>query len=446
MKITELFVKIQDTAGTNDKKQLLKDNLNPTIQQIFEDTYGSQKYYIKQFFPVLNLFGALTLDNDYNVFHEALIRLSNREVTGNDAIGFITGVFYKFDTGSQQILRGIIDRNLKIGLSYNGYLDVIGTKESKFEVALAENLNNAKNVDPLDGSYFISRKLDGARCICFIDQYYDGGVMETNIEFRSRQNKPILTLNNIVNDITDFIQPLGPGRFVLDGEVCLVDEDGNESFHGLMKEITRKNHTIANPKYMIFDILRRSDFEGETQSILFKDRYDELVRLDTLTPRPHLQIVTQELVDSQEVMDAWIKLAKDNGWEGCMLRKNVPYKKGRSKDLLKIKEFVTNDYYIKKIITGKISYNEGGMKEYDAVSSLVIEHKGNEVFVGSGLTKEQRLRWFNHPEEIVGMCVRVKYFEETKDSKTGDYSLRFPILDYIYGKERFDSISDQYIE
>lgn len=446
MKITELFVKIQDTAGTNDKKQLLKDNLNPTIQQIFEDTYGSQKYYIKQFFPVLNLFGALTLDNDYNVFHEALTRLSNREVTGNDAIGFITGVFYKFDTDSQQILRGIIDRNLKIGLSYNGYLDVIGTKESKFEVALAENLNNAKNVDPLDGSYFISRKLDGARCICFIDQYYDGGVMETNIEFRSRQNKPILTLNNIVNDITDFIQPLGPGRFVLDGEVCLVDEDGNESFHGLMKEITRKNHTIANPKYMIFDILRRSDFEGETQSILFKDRYDELVRLDTLTPRPHLQIVTQELVDSQEVMDAWIKLAKDNGWEGCMLRKNVPYKKGRSKDLLKIKEFVTNDYYIKKIITGKISYNEGGMKEYDAVSSLVIEHKGNEVFVGSGLTKEQRLRWFNHPEEIVGMCVRVKYFEETKDSKTGDYSLRFPILDYIYGKERFDSISDQYIE
>lgn len=446
MKITELFVKIQDTAGTNDKKQLLKDNLNPTIQQIFEDTYGSQKYYIKQFFPVLNLFGTLTLDNDYNIFHEALTRLSNREVTGNEAIGFITGVFYKFDTDSQQILRGIIDRNLKIGLSYDGYLNVIGTKESKFEVALAENLNNAKNVDPLDGSYFISRKLDGARCICFIDQYYDGGVLETNIEFRSRQNKPILTLNNIVNDITDFIQPLGPGRFVLDGEVCLVDENGDESFHGLMKEITRKNHTIANPKYMIFDILRRSDFEGETQSILFKDRYDELVRLDTLTPRPHLHIVTQEHVDSQEVMDTWIKLAKVCGWEGCMLRKNVPYKKGRSKDLLKIKEFVTNDYYIKKIITGKISYNEGGMKEYDAVSSLVIEHKGNEVFVGSGLTKEQRLRWFSHPEEIVGMCVRVKYFEETKDSKTGDYSLRFPILDYIYGKERFDSISDQYIE
>ena len=67
MKITELFVKIQDTAGTNDKKQLLKDNLNPTIQQIFEDTYGSQKYYIKQFFPVLNLFGTLTLDNDYKL-------------------------------------------------------------------------------------------------------------------------------------------------------------------------------------------------------------------------------------------------------------------------------------------------------------------------------------------------------------------------------------------
>lgn len=436
MKITELFVKIQDTAGTNDKKQLLKDNLNPTIQQIFEDTYGSQKYYIKQFFPVLNLFGTLTLDNDYNVFHEALTRLSNREVTGNEAIGFITGVFYKFDTDSQQILRCIIDRNLKIGLSYNGYLDIIGTKESKFEVALAENLNKAKNVDPIDGSYFISRKLDGARCICFIDQYYEGGVMETNIEFRSRQNKPILTLNNLVNDITDFIQPLGPGRFVLDGEVCLVDENGNESFHGLMKEITRKNHTITNPKYMIFDILRRSDFDGETQSILFKDRYNELVRLDTLTPRPHLQIVIQEHVDSQEVMDAWIKLAKDNGWEGCMLRKNAPYKKGRSKDLLKIKGMVDAEYVVIGVEYGKATYNEGGHKEFDVVSSLIIEHKGNHVNVGSGLSKEQRLSWYNNPDDILGKTITVQYFEETQDSKTGEYSLRFPVLKYVYDNGR----------
>ena len=274
------------------------------------------------------------------------------------------------------------------------------------------------------------------RCICFINQEYKGGILETNITFRSRQNKPILTLNNLVDDITDFIQPLGPGHWVLDGEICLIDNDGNESFHGLMKEITKKNHTITNPRYMIFDILTNEDFNGTTQSKPFSERYNELVRLDTLTPRPHLTIVTQERVESQEIFDNWVKMAKDNGWEGCMLRKDAPYKKGRSTDLLKIKGMQDAEYIVIGVEYGKATYNECGHKEFDVVSSLIIEHKGNHVNVGSGLSKEQRLGWYNNPDEILGKTITVQYFEETKDSKTGNLSLRFPVLKYVYDNGR----------
>jgi DNA ligase-1 len=90
------------------------------------------------------------------------------------------------------------------------------------------------------------------------------------------------------------------------------------------------------------------------------------------------------------------------------------------------------EYEVIGVETGKATYNEGGHKEFDVASALYIKHKDNIVKVGSGLSKEQRLRWFDHPEEIIGKTITVQYFEETQDSKTKEYSLRFPVLKCVY--------------
>lgn len=163
---------------------------------------------------------------------------------------------------------------------------------------------------------------------------------------------------------------------------------------------------------------------------------DRLRWLKTLSENDNVKVLKQERVMSQDDLNRWVAIAKENGWEGCMLRKDVPYKRGRSKDLLKIKGMQDAEYEVVGVETGKATYNEGGHKEFDVVSALIIEHKGNEVRVGSGLSKEQRLRWFNHPEEIIGKTITVQYFEETQDSKTKAYSLRFPVLKYVYENGR----------
>ena len=104
--------------------------------------------------------------------------------------------------------------------------------------------------------------------------------------------------------------------------------------------------------------------------------------------------------------------------------------------LIKVKKFQDAEYVVEDVINGTAVYNEGGMKEYDIVSALVIKHKDNIVKVGSGLSKEQRLRWFSNPEEIIGKTITVQYFEETQDSKTKEYSLRFPVLKHVYENGR----------
>jgi DNA ligase-1 len=426
--IFRTFLQIQNTAGTNAKKEILRKNMSPVIRQIFEDTYGPQKYYIKKFVPN-GEYGHLFIDIDYDTFHNTLMKLANREVTGDAAERLLQDTVALFEYESQEILYKIIKRNLKIGISLDNFLDVIGEKESKFEIALAENLNKAKGVNPIDGTYFISRKLDGCRCICFVTRT----ISDTYVEFKSRQNKTITTLSNLIDPVEKFTKFIGPGEYVLDGEVCIMDENGNENFHGLMKEVTRKDHTIENPRYNVFDILTLNEFNGNESSEIFSRRLDVLNMLDE---NDNVKVLKQERVTSQEILDSWVAAAKENGWEGCMLRKDVPYKRGRSKDLLKIKGMQDAEYEVIGVETGKATYNEGGHKEFDVASALYIKHKDNIVKVGSGLSKEQRLRWFDHPEEIIGKTITVQYFEETQDSKTGEYSLRFPVLKYVYNGKR----------
>ena len=448
MKIYEVFKKIQETAGTNGKKQILKENVNEVIKQIFEDTYGKQKYYIKKF-DKPDFSGNLTLDNDYQYFHDTLYNLSERLVTGSTAYLFLYSTVADFDPESQEILCRIIDRNLKIGVSLDNFLDVVGGKEEKYEVALAESFSKAKGIDPTDGTYFVSQKLDGVRCNCFITREEYNGEIQTNIKFKSRQGKDLLTLDRMKTDINIFTQPLGCGEWVLDGECCIVDENGKENFHGLMKEITRKGHTIERPKYKVFDILTVDEFWGRTESPKFGERYGKLCELtrnynyhidmrlrDDADAHKYIDLVIQQAVINQEILDGWIASAKELGWEGCMLRKDAPYKRGRSKDLLKIKDMQDAEYEVIGLETGKATYNEGGHKEFNVVSAIKIVHKGNVVSVGSGLSKEQRLRWYEHPEEILGEIVTIQYFEETKDSKTETYSLRFPVLKHVYENGR----------
>lgn len=429
MTICEIFETIQNTPKTLDKKSILKENMNDTIQKIFEDTYGSKKYYVKKF-NRLDVSGNLTLDNDYDHFRSTLNELSSRHVTGTAAYMFLQSTVADFDENSQDILCRIIDRNLKIGISKDNFNDVVGNTIEKFEVALAYNLEKVKGVNPIDGTYYASRKCDGARCITIID------TIENTIIFKSRQGKEFKTLDNLKTPILNAfkLSNLVPNKYVVDGEICIIDDDGNEHFNWIMKEITRKDHTIQNPHYKLFDILTYDEFIGETTSDIFSNRYNLLKNI--FEDCEWYSVLDQECITCQEDFNKWTQKVSDGGWEGFMLRKNAPYESGRTKDLLKIKKFQDEEYVVKGIINGKATYNENGAKEYDVVSALIIEHKGNEVFVGSGLSKEQRINWFGNPNEIIGKTITVQYFEETKDSKTNMYSLRFPVLKYVYENGR----------
>jgi DNA ligase-1 len=429
MTIVQLFNTVKNTAGTNDKLLILNNEMSDLVKDIFEQTYGEHKFYVTKI--DVETTGDLTIEEGWADYKQVLWQCECRHITGNEARLALQMELERFQEEDQKILLNVLAHNLKIGVSRDNFQKIAPIFDV-YEVSLAEQLADTKGVDPVDGTYFASRKLDGVRCVAFINNWYDeNGLLHQDVEFRSRQNKVFTTLDNLKDPVRQMVSPY-LGKWVLDGEVCILDENGDEHFDWVMKEITRKNHTIENPCYNVFDLLTQDEFDMKQESPRFEIRLMSIQDLCRQHPDDHIRVLKQERLKCQEDFDRWSGYVTEGHWEGFMLRRDVPYQRGRNKDLLKVKKFKDAEYVVVGTLNSKITYNEDGHKEFDACRALLIEHKGNQVQVGSGLSKEQRLRWYDHPEEIIGKTITVQYFEETKDSKTGECSLRFPVLKFIY--------------
>jgi len=352
-----------------------------------------------------------------------LDNLADNNLTGHAAIMAVNSFVNQLPTDQQKLVHYILDRDLRMGASITSILKVHPNIVPVFKVALA-NPYSPNRVDFVNESWYGSRKLDGVRCICRKEG--------NTVTFYSRNGKEFLTLDRIADEVLKV-----PGDFIMDGEICLVDQNGNEDFQGIMKEIRRKNHTIQNPKFFVFDYLTLEEFDNHSGTTPLSERlrngYEALpesINSDRLDFLPQMEINTEE---------EFTEMAKDaeiNGFEGIMVRKDIGYEGKRSHNLLKVKKFHDEEYTVLECVNGTIRWTEDGQQvEKDCLSSIIIEHKGYRVSVGSGFSKEQREYYLTRHDELIGKTVTVQYFEESQN-QMGGYSLRFPVVKHIYENGR----------
>jgi DNA ligase-1 len=266
------------------------------------------------------------------------------------------------------------------------------------------------------------------RCVVRIDEH---GYAQAF----SRQGKEFKTLDNLLRELEQYPELRG---MVLDGECCIVDGNGDEDFKSIMKEITRKDHTIVHPMYQMFDMMTCEEFDKRSTKRRFSERFDALVDFYYGEDKEfqYCKTTPQVLVSDQNMFEELYKEAQARGWEGLVIRKDDCTICKRSDSMLKVKGFQDAEYVVEGLDIGPFRVIASGLEiEEDVMTRAFITHKGNRVSVGSGWSLEQRRYYKEHPEELVGKTITVQYFEETTD-KDGNLSLRFPVCKCVYESGR----------
>jgi len=415
------FVEVSNSTNSNtDKLNVLKEySQYESVRNALYYTYNTYLQYGVTSANCKKNSDLLGHPNTYGDFFGLLDDLNDRIITGHTAIANINR-FVLENLMYEDIIWSIIDRNLKTRSTASTINKAIPGLIPTFDVALAKAYDEKtqKKVKWSDG-WFVSRKLDGCRCVCIIDG-------QGEPKFYSRVGNEFLTLDNLKPSI----KKLGLVNTVLDGEICIIDENGNEDFTSIMKEIKRKDHTINQPHYYIFDHLTLKEFESKTSTTKFGQR---IANIESIVPDGLSGVsVLDQWIASDKVFEDLMTQSKEGGWEGLMLRKNTTYKGKRSDEVLKVKAFKDAEYIVLDVESDiQRVIVEGAEVSELMLKNVIIEHKGNQVQVGSGFNHEQRRHFFENPHEIVGKQVTIQYFEETTNMN-GTNSLRFPVIKAIY--------------
>lgn len=178
-------------------------------------------------------------------------------------------------------------------------------------------------------------KLDGIRCIV------DKNGMWT------RAGKPITSCPHVLASLQKFIED-NP-NMILDGE--LYNHELKSDFQKITSLVRKVKSTDADieeaaqlVQYHVYDC-----FDNNNPDAVFVERVKILkaLRSDIIKPVP------TDICDNQQELDACYSAYTEDGYEGQMVRNNTPYECKRSKNLLKRKEFITEEFQVIEVIEGQ---------------------------------------------------------------------------------------------
>lgn len=439
--IKKLVFQLSQSNLTNKKIEILKSFYDEDkllfckwMDYIFsyDKKYWMTSNNIKKMWDKLSI-----IKNQFNKNDDIFLLLNNiieRKITGHAALNYIIDLIKWCGNQYEDIILKIVNQDLKVNVN-TSIINKVHPCVKEFKVALANRFDEMPKIHQVDFNtqkWEVSRKLDGVRMI----------TVKTGdaILFFSRTGSIFATLENLkpqVNLIINSLKNKLNTDFVLDGEVCMINPDGTDNFSQIMKEITRKDYQLTNFKYVLFDIIKKNEFEEGVGKTPFGERLKILEQID-ISKTPNVAIVEHENNISEEKYINWVNRSNTLHWEGVMLKDMDSFYNGkRTYDLLKVKSFADAEFKVLDVEIGnKMMLIDNKKIEKMCVKALLIKYKDSDVWVGSGLSDEQRLAWYEDKSKIIGKIITVQYFEESIDSKTSKPSLRFPTLKFVHGSER----------
>ena len=262
-----------------------------------------------------------------------------------------------------------------------------------------------------DGNYtssmkYIQPKLDGIRCNISMSN----GIIES----LSRNNLRFSSTAHIESELSEFFEHYP--NVHLDGE--LYNHELHDDFNkivSLVKKVKLSDENVMEiqekVKYYVYDLW----IDGE-DDMTFSSRSRMIS--ETLSNMNTVVVVPTFEVSSMEEVDKFFHLFKNDGYEGAIIRCDTPYEHKRSKNLLKYKEFLDDEFEILDVNIGKNN---------TIAESITIKLSNDNICNATlAFTDEKCKEILDNKENYIGKMATVCYFGITNDGM-----LRFPVVKAI---------------
>lgn len=293
-----------------------------------------------------------------------------------------------------------------------GYVQSVSDvdKSGFMQVMLAQNYED--RVDEIDFSegVVVSPKLDGVRCIINKEGMW------------SREGKSLLAGSPHIHRLLQGFFQQNPSA-VLDGE--LYNHQFHANFNKIISLVKKQKPTAEElaeseklVQYWIFDWVSDKPFIG---------RFFDNPKIAAVHLPPVVRLIKNTEVKSPKEIDSLFKKFRAEDFEGAMIRwgiHKIPYEHKRSKYLLKYKDFVTDEFELVDVLTGR------GNKSDKAAKVVCRDKRGVTFEANIEGDWEFCTQLLADRDKVIGKQGTVRYQNLTPDEQVPRIGYLIAIRDY----------------
>lgn len=411
LEVKNFFDLLASTSSIKAKKQLLAERCDDGNVKKYLD------YLLNPFFVTgisekkIRKVVSVERPIQFHSFDELMAYVRKNHTGSDDILASVQAYLDSVNPELRTFYIRIITKTIRVGCDAKTVNDALGYEFiPQWEVQQAYQIGKLKMNE--NEWFSLSQKLNGVR-----GTYFEGKLI-------SRQGKEFTGLEHILEDIRQLIP--NSDEWVVDGELIRKNVEhisDNENFRLTTGILSQEDGDKRQIQLVIFDILPKAEFlRGESQ-LRYRDRLEQLKDLEQRIQRRNLSNL--RIVDvlytgnDMSMISKCLDRMVAEGKEGLMLNRNCKYFTRRHNGILKVKQFYTVDLEI-------VDLEEGTGRLSGTLGAFVVRYKNNYLRVGSGMTDDQRKKFWNDGLNLIGRVIEVKYKDESYDHRTGLRSLQFP--------------------
>ena len=438
--IKQIFDEITATGGNNAKMDVLRKYVDNELLEVVLYMANSKrvKFYIKQI-PEYTRNPEQTNTLDFVV--NELRHIANREVTGNDALRFLSDLLGTLEPDDAYIVERIIDKDCKIGLGTTFmnkvFKDLI--EDTPYMGAVSFDEKKARKIFDKGGKGYSQIKMDG--------RYANAVIINGEVELESRQGEPtILCGAKFLEELTKFDDCVLNGELTMDGvpryesngiiasliDICGKKETRSEAeTHRKITNFEDKHGSFTGAldsiRYTVWDTITPVEYYDKASKTPYHDRlalaswYIDVadVTMIKLIESKEVGTYGDAMEHFQEVLSTEVDGVPQ---EGTILKAyDGAWKDGKPTWQIKMKLEMDVDLRI----TG---FNMGtkGTKNEFVVSSFNVESSDGLVKTRPQGLKEDMMKFITeNQEDLLGKVIQVKCNGLSND-RDGKFSLLYP--------------------